>query len=51
VLRAEPGWQDVLERWQVRLILLENGTPVVGQLGQNGWNLLYQDELAVVYGR
>ena len=51
VLRAEPGWQGVLERWQVRLILLENGAPVVGQLGQNGWNLLYQDELAVVYGR
>ena len=51
VLRAEPGWQAVLERWQVRLILVENGTPVVGQLEQNGWKQLYQDELAVIYSR
>ena len=51
VLRAEPGWQAGLERWQVRLILVENGTPVVGQLEQNGWKQLYQDELAVIYGR
>lgn len=51
VIRAEPGWQAVLDRWQVRLVLLEPGVPVVGQLAQNGWNLLYQDERSVVYGR
>ena len=51
VIRGETGWQAALDRWQVRLVLLEPGTPVVGQLAQNGWNLLYQDERAVVYGR
>jgi hypothetical protein len=51
VIRGEAGWQAVLDRWQVRLVLLEPGTPVVGQLEQNGWKLLYQDERTVVYGR
>ena len=51
VMRGEPGWQGVLDRWQVRLVLLEPGAPVVGQLALNGWKLLYQDERSVVYGR
>jgi hypothetical protein len=51
VMRGEAGWQAALDRWQVRLILLEPGASVVGQLAQNGWKLLYQDERSVVYGR
>lgn len=51
VVRAEPGWQDVLDRWGVRLILLEPGMPVVGQLQAAGWQKLYQDQQAVVYRR
>jgi hypothetical protein len=51
VMRGEAGWQAALERWQVRLVLLEPGAPLVGQLSQNGWKLLYQDERSVVYGR
>ena len=51
VVRAEEGWQAVLDRWQVRLILLEPGMPVVKQLPGQGWILLYEDELAVVFGR
>ena len=51
VIRAETGWQDTLDRWQVRLILLEPGMPVVAYLPAQGWQLLYQDDVAVVYGR
>jgi len=51
VMRAEPGWQAALERWQVRLVLVEPDSPILGRLALNGWNLLYQDERAVVYGR
>lgn len=51
VTRAEPGWQTVLDRWQVRLVLLEPGAPVVGLLQAQGWQTLYQDEQAVVLGR
>jgi hypothetical protein len=51
VVRGETGWEEVLERWQVRLILLEPKMPVISQLPGKGWKLLYMDDLAVVYGR
>jgi hypothetical protein len=51
VVRAEPGWQETLDRWEVRLILLEPGMPVVGQLHRQGWHLLYEDKQAVVFSR
>jgi hypothetical protein len=48
---AEPGWQALLDQWQVNLILLEPWQPVVAQLPQEGWQLLYEDDRSVVYGR
>jgi hypothetical protein len=51
VVRAETGWQQVLERYGVRLILLEPHMPVVAILGDEGWSELYRDENSVVYGR
>lgn len=48
---AESGWEDLLDRWDVNLILLEPWQPVVAKLPEKGWKLLYQDDLAVVYGR
>ena len=50
-VRAEDGWQQVLERWEIRLILLEPATPLVSKLNSYGWQLLYQDEISVVYGK
>jgi hypothetical protein len=49
VVRAERGWQDVLDAWAVRLILLEPYRPVVDLLDGEGWRLLYEDDVAVVY--
>lgn len=51
VIQAEGGWQEILERWQVRLILLEPGRPLLKELPQMGWRMLYQDRQAVLYGR
>jgi hypothetical protein len=51
VVRAEPGWQQTLDHWEVRLILLEPTMPLVGHLPDNGWQELYRDERAVVYAR
>jgi hypothetical protein len=51
VARAEEGWQETLDRWEVRLILLEPSTPLVYRLEVSGWKKLYSDEVAVVYGR
>jgi hypothetical protein len=51
IANAAPGWQDLLDRWDVNLVLIEPWQPVVAQLPQNGWHLLYEDDMAVVYGR
>ena len=51
VVRAEEGWQQVLDRWKIHLVLVEPATPVISLLKQNGWKLLFQDERSVVYGR
>jgi hypothetical protein len=51
VVRAERGWQDVLDAWDVSLILLEPYRPVVVLLEGEGWQLLYEDDVAVVYGK
>ncbi len=51
VAKAAPGWQDVLQRWDVHLILLESSTPVVSHLKEVGWKLLYQDDRAAIYAK
>jgi hypothetical protein len=51
VVRVEEGWDQVLDRWQVRLVLLEPGSPLLSELESVGWQLQYQDEVAVIYGR
>jgi len=51
VVQAEEGWENVLDDWDVNLIMVEHSRPVVSELADVGWNLLYEDEIAVVYGR
>ncbi|MDD5370232.1 MAG: hypothetical protein PHQ40_14210 [Anaerolineaceae bacterium] len=51
IVNLGEGWQATLDRWNIRLILLEPGRPVVGALAQNGWRLFYSDSTSVVYGR
>jgi hypothetical protein len=51
VVRGEPGWQAILDKWEVHVILLEPGAAVVGQLPYNGWREAYRDDLSVVYER
>lgn len=46
----ESGWH-VLERWNIRLILLEPSWPVVRELPARGWVELYRDDRAVIFGR
>lgn len=43
--------QQILNEWDVHLILLEPSWAVVDELSQYGWELLYEDEMSVVYGR
>jgi hypothetical protein len=51
VVRAEPGWQDILDRRNVRLVILEPGYPLVIRLEAEGWKSVYQDDNSVIYAR
>jgi hypothetical protein len=51
VARGEDGWQEVFDRWDVRLVLLERKTPISEVLHREGWKLLYKDNIAVLYAR
>jgi uncharacterized membrane protein (DUF485 family) len=51
VVRAERGWQDILDFWNVKLILLEPHHSVIKELSENDWILMYKDDIAVVYRR
>lgn len=51
VYQGRPGWEDVIKRWQIKWILIEKNAPLTRILDQAGWQLLYSDELAVIYTR
>ena len=51
VARAEPGWQEVLDRWGVRLVLIEPQAPIAKVLPYAGWCVLYRDEGSVLFSR
>lgn len=48
IWRAEPGWEQQLESWGVRLALIEPEAPLAARLSTNGWITLYQDDMAIV---
>jgi hypothetical protein len=51
VIKADPGWQSILDNWNIHLILLEPDRPLVRELPEAGWHLLFQDQVSVLYGR
>ncbi len=51
VMRAENGWVEILNEWDVNLILVEPDTPLVGALKPEGWSILYADDQSVLFGR
>ena len=48
---GKPEAWELLDRWDVRLILLEPNAPILAALPSHGWVLLYEDEKSVIYGR
>lgn len=51
VMNARPGWEHVLDRWGVHLVMVPPDWPINSILPRSGWSVLYQDQQAVVYGR
>jgi len=48
---AQPGWEDVLDRWDIRVALIEVQAPLTVALREAGWHVEYQDERAVLLTR
>jgi len=48
--QAEPGWQSVLEKWQIRTALLPTGSTLANLLRElpQDWRVVYEDKVAVV---
>lgn len=51
IANAEEGWQAKLESRDVHLVLLEPSWPLTKVLAYEGWQLLYEDKISVLYGR
>ncbi len=51
--QAEPGWQSVLEQWQIRTALLPTGSTLANLLRElpQDWRVAYEDKVAVVFER
>jgi hypothetical protein len=51
--RAEPGWQGVLEQWQIRTALLPSDSTLANLLRElpRDWRVAYKDKVAVVFER
>jgi hypothetical protein len=51
--QAEPGWQSVLEQWQIRTALLPADSTLANLLRElpRDWRVAYEDKVAVVFER
>lgn len=50
LVQVEPGWKDVLEKWQIRTLVFPRNSTLVGILRElpQEWSVVYEDKLAVV---
>jgi len=53
LVQAEPGWQSVLEQWQIRTALLPTDSTLANLLRElpRDWRVAYEDKVAVVFER
>ena len=49
--QGEPGWLNILDKWQIRDALLPNGSTLANLLRElpQVWRVAYQDKVAVVF--
>jgi len=51
VVNQEKGWMDLVERYQIRLMLISADSQLTFHLKNCGWRLAYQDDVASVLVR
>ncbi len=48
IVNAEPQAWELLDRWQIQIILLEPSYPILRELPQRGWKIVYQDTHSIL---
>ena len=51
IVNATDQGLSLLDSLQVRFVILEPGWPILERLSQNGWRVLYEDDIALIMGR
>ena len=51
VVQGEKGWEQILQRWDVNLILIEPYRPIVMELNEKDWERVYQDTKSIIFKR
>jgi len=51
VAQFQDGWEEVIERWQISIILMEKDWIVAKFLQQSGWCQKYLDDVAIVLAK
>ena len=52
VMRLKPGWEDVLEEYDVSYFLIRGDSPLSQALKVHpGWGVVYEDSLAIIFGK
>jgi hypothetical protein len=53
LIQVEPGWQSVIEQWQIRTALLPSDSTLANLLRElpRDWRVAYEDKVAVVFER
>jgi hypothetical protein len=52
IYAVQPGWEQILSRYDVDLVVIRNNTSLAGALESDpGWRLAHQDRISVIYTR
>ncbi|MFV2044505.1 MAG: hypothetical protein ACC700_14885, partial [Anaerolineales bacterium] len=49
VWRGNEGWQESLDRWGIRTVLIETDAPLARELLRAGWTAVHEDDQASVF--
>ena len=51
VIQAGDSWENMLRKWEVTRVIIEPDRPLAKVLPYAGWTAMYQDGMAVIFGK
>lgn len=48
VITASKGWQDVLEKYNIKWVIISSHSPLIDKLSEAGWRKSYSDTTAII---